>query len=176
MRQPDPPFGACVKEIEGTAAALVHQGIGAVAAMQFAVSDTAAIKFARGFYAAISHGRAVDEAVRSGRIAILGTAHTLEWITPVLYVRGVPQVRNCELGRRCSVAEARRRVWSCVGVHNKDSFARSPEARGPLVKQGVRRNFLVTPPEASAAWNGAAVPSAGQRRPRPSQAGENPAG
>ena len=72
----------------GTAAALVHRGISAVAAMQFSISDTAAIKFARGFYAAIAHGRPVDEAVRSGRIEILGMARTLEWITPVLYVRG----------------------------------------------------------------------------------------
>jgi len=72
----------------GTAAALVHGGISAVAAMQFSISDTAAIKFARGFYAAFACGRTVDEAVRSGRIGILGTAHSLEWLTPVLYVRG----------------------------------------------------------------------------------------
>lgn len=72
----------------GTAAALVRRGISAVAAMQFGISDDAAIKFARGFYAAIARGRSVDEAIRSGRIEILGTARTLEWITPVLYVRG----------------------------------------------------------------------------------------
>ena len=72
----------------GTAATLVHRGISAVAAMQFSISDIAAIKFARGFYAAIARGRGVDEAIRSGRIEILGTARTLEWITPVLYVRG----------------------------------------------------------------------------------------
>ncbi len=71
-----------------TAAALVHRGISAAAAMQFAISDAAAIKFARGFYAAIARGRGVDEAMRSGRIEILGTARTLEWVTPVLYVRG----------------------------------------------------------------------------------------
>ena len=41
----------------GTAAALAHRGIQAVAAMQFAISDTAAIEFARGFYAALAHGR-----------------------------------------------------------------------------------------------------------------------
>ncbi len=46
----------------GTAATLVRSGISAVAAMQFAVSDTAAIAFARGFYTAIAHGRSVDEA------------------------------------------------------------------------------------------------------------------
>lgn len=40
----------------GPAAALVHSGIHAVAAMQFSISDTAAIEFARGFYAALAHG------------------------------------------------------------------------------------------------------------------------
>lgn len=73
----------------GTAAALVHSGIHAVAAMQFSVSDLAAIEFARGFYAALAHGRGIDEAVRSGRIGMLGvTRGTLEWVTPVLYLRG----------------------------------------------------------------------------------------
>ena len=72
----------------GTAAALVRSGISAVAAMQFTVSDPAAIAFATGFYTAIANGRSVDDATRSGRIAILGAPGTLEWVTPVLYVRG----------------------------------------------------------------------------------------
>ncbi len=72
----------------GSAAALARSGISAVAAMQFTISDAAAIAFARGFYTAIAHGRDVDEAVRSGRISILGVPHSLEWVTPVLYVRG----------------------------------------------------------------------------------------
>ena len=74
----------------GTASTLIHRGIDAVAAMQFAVSDQAAIAFARGFYTAIAAGRGVDEAVGSGRIAILGIpdVRTLEWATPVLYLRG----------------------------------------------------------------------------------------
>jgi hypothetical protein len=73
----------------GTAAALVRGGIPAVAAMQYKISDDAAIAFARGFYAAIARGRDVDDAVSSGRVAILGTSdHTLEWVTPVLYLRG----------------------------------------------------------------------------------------
>jgi tetratricopeptide (TPR) repeat protein len=71
-----------------TAAALVRSGISAVAAMQFTVSDTAAIAFARGFYTAIAHGRSVDDASRSGRISMAGTRSSLEWVTPVLYVRG----------------------------------------------------------------------------------------
>jgi tetratricopeptide (TPR) repeat protein len=72
----------------GTAAALVRSGISAVAAMQFAISDDAAIAFARGFYTAIVNGRDIDEAARSGRISILGVPRSLEWVTPVLYVRG----------------------------------------------------------------------------------------
>ena len=73
----------------GTAAALVGSGIDAAVAMQFTISDPAAIAFSRGFYTALAHGRTIDEAARSGRIAILGLGRdTLEWITPLLYVRG----------------------------------------------------------------------------------------
>jgi outer membrane protein assembly factor BamB len=72
----------------GTAATLARGGVSAVAAMQFTISDVAAIAFARGFYTAIAHGRDVDEAARSGRISILGAPGSLEWVTPVLYVRG----------------------------------------------------------------------------------------
>jgi outer membrane protein assembly factor BamB len=72
----------------GTAATLARCGISAVAAMQFTISDTAAIAFSRGFYSAIAQGRDVDEAARSGRISILGMPRSLEWVTPVLYVRG----------------------------------------------------------------------------------------
>ncbi|MFX0577978.1 CHAT domain-containing protein [Nocardia nepalensis] len=71
----------------GTAAVLARSGVNAVAAMQFTISDAAAISFAAGFYTAIAHGHSVDNAVHSGRISILG-AHTLEWVTPVLYLRG----------------------------------------------------------------------------------------
>ncbi|HEY2285699.1 MAG TPA: CHAT domain-containing protein, partial [Streptosporangiaceae bacterium] len=70
----------------GAAAALVHGGVSAVAAMQFSISDQAAIAFARGFYTAIASGRPVDLAARSGRIDIRGIP-TLEWVTPVLYAR-----------------------------------------------------------------------------------------
>jgi hypothetical protein len=73
----------------GTAAALARSGVAAVTAMQYSISDVAAVAFARGFYAALACGRGVDEAVSAGRIAILGTSgQTLEWITPVMYLRG----------------------------------------------------------------------------------------
>jgi CHAT domain-containing protein len=73
----------------GTAAALVRGGVSAVAAMQYKISDAAAVAFTRGFYGAVARGRGVDEAVSSGRVAILGLSRqTLEWVTPVLYLRG----------------------------------------------------------------------------------------
>jgi hypothetical protein len=57
--------------------------------MQYEISDPAAVVFARGFYAAIARSRGVDDAVSSGRVAILGLSdRTLEWVTPVLYLRG----------------------------------------------------------------------------------------
>ncbi|MDR6906153.1 hypothetical protein J2X63_001839 [Agromyces sp. 3263] len=73
----------------GTAAALVNSGINAVAAMQFTISDAAAVAFSQGFYSALAYGCRIDEAVVSGRIAILGLGRdTLEWVTPVLCLRG----------------------------------------------------------------------------------------
>lgn len=82
-------FSSATDMFSGTAATLVRGGVGAVAAMQFAISDAAAVAFCRGFYTAIGHGRPVDEAVRSGRVGILGlSGNSLEWITPTLYLRG----------------------------------------------------------------------------------------
>jgi hypothetical protein len=70
-----------------TAATLVKRGIDAVAAMQFTVSDAGAIKFARGFYSALANGRGVGDAIGAGRVGLRGTPGSLEWVTPVLYVR-----------------------------------------------------------------------------------------
>ncbi len=102
----------------GTAAALVRSGVSAVAAMQYEISDAAAVAFARGLYAAIVHGRGVDDAISSGRVAILGLSdHTLEWVTPVLYLRGhdarlftlpIPDVERPRGNRQHSQQSARR--------------------------------------------------------------------
>lgn len=81
--------GSTTDLFSSAAAGLVRRGISAVIAMQYSVTDHAAIAFARGFYTGVAHGRGIDEAVSSGRVAILGTNDgTLEWLTPVLYLRG----------------------------------------------------------------------------------------
>ena len=93
--------GGTTDLFSGTAAALAHSGIRAVAAMQFSISDTAALAFARGFYTALAYSRGIDEAVRSGRIGILGLGRgTLEWVTPVLYLRGDAHLFDVVPGER----------------------------------------------------------------------------
>ena len=76
----DDPFG-------GVAQALVHQGIPAVIAMQFEISDTAAITFSQSFYQAIADGLPVDVATVEARRAMFAEGNEIEWATPVLYLR-----------------------------------------------------------------------------------------
>jgi tetratricopeptide (TPR) repeat protein len=71
----------------GTAQSLVQQGIPAVIAMQFDVSDDAAIAFTQEFYKAIAIGYPVDAALAEGRKAIYAQVNEVEWGTPVLYMR-----------------------------------------------------------------------------------------
>jgi hypothetical protein len=71
-----------------TAAALVRRGTPAVVAMQFQITDAAAIQFSRVFYRAIGRGMPVDAAVAEARKSIaLQVANSLEWGTPVLFMR-----------------------------------------------------------------------------------------
>ena len=71
-----------------TATALMRRGVPAVMAMQYEISDRAAIEFARAFYEAVADGLPVDLAVRDSRLAVsLARPNSLEWGTPVLYLR-----------------------------------------------------------------------------------------
>jgi len=71
-----------------TATMLVRRGIPAVLAMQYAITDRAAIELSRAFYEALADGLPVDTAVSEARKAIsFGITNTLEWGTPVLYMR-----------------------------------------------------------------------------------------
>ncbi|MFP3939778.1 MAG: SAVED domain-containing protein [Thermoanaerobaculia bacterium] len=75
------------------AAACLLEGLPAVVAMQFPISDPAAIAFAQGFYKALARRDPVDAAVARGRLAICSADPAarrddfLEWATPVLYLR-----------------------------------------------------------------------------------------
>jgi YVTN family beta-propeller protein len=71
----------------GTAQSLVYQGIPAVVAMQFEITDRAAIVFTRGFYEAVADGYPLDAAMAEARKAIRLQPNEIEWGTPVLYLR-----------------------------------------------------------------------------------------
>lgn len=71
----------------GTAQSLVQQGVPAVIAMQFEVTDQAAITFAHEIYGALADGYPVDAALSEARKAIFAQGNSLEWGTPVLYLR-----------------------------------------------------------------------------------------
>ena len=80
------PFG-------GVASSLVMAGIPAVVAMQFPISDDAAIALGRRFYTVLARGEAVDTAMAEGRRAIrTSQPDTLEWGTPVLFMRAADGV------------------------------------------------------------------------------------
>lgn len=71
-----------------TAATLAQRGIPAILAMQDAITDRAAIELTRAFYDSLADGLPVDAAVCEARTAIsLGVTNSLEWGTPVLYLR-----------------------------------------------------------------------------------------
>jgi hypothetical protein len=99
------PFG-------GVAQSLVQQGIPAVIAMQFEITDTAAIVFSKEFYSALGEGFPVDFSLTEARRAIFATGNDIEWATPVLYMRS-PNGRLFRIDRR------------------PPSIAGSPEAREP---------------------------------------------
>jgi CHAT domain len=77
---PDDPFG-------GVAQALVRQGIPAVIAMQFEISDPAALVFSQSFYQGIADGLPIDVATVEARRAMFAEGNEIEWATPVLYLR-----------------------------------------------------------------------------------------
>lgn len=82
----------------GSAQSLVQQGIPAVIAMQFEISDEVASTFAYEFYGAVADGYPIDAALTEARKAIFAAGRELEWGTPVLYLRA-PDGRIFEVDR-----------------------------------------------------------------------------
>ena len=71
----------------GVAQSLIQQGLPAVVAMQFEITDDAAIIFAREFYGAIADSYPLEAALAEARGAIRDEGNLTEWGTPVLYSR-----------------------------------------------------------------------------------------
>jgi hypothetical protein len=74
--------------LSSTASILMQRGIMAVVAMQREITDRAAVQFARAFYEALAAELPVDAAVGEAREAVSrAAANSVEWGTPVLYMR-----------------------------------------------------------------------------------------
>ncbi|MCL4862494.1 MAG: CHAT domain-containing protein [Caldilineaceae bacterium] len=71
----------------GVCQSLLQQGVPAVIAMQFAISDQAAVALAHEFYGALADGLPVDTALTEARKAVFAQSNGVEWGTPVLYLR-----------------------------------------------------------------------------------------
>ncbi len=75
----------------GVAQQLVIQGVPAVVAMQFPISDSASLTLTREFYEGLANGEAVDTALTWARkaVSLAGPTETppAEWGTPVLFSR-----------------------------------------------------------------------------------------
>ena len=79
-QSPSDPFS-------GVAQSLVQQGMPAVVAMQFEITDVAATAFSQEFYASIADGYPIDAALAQARLAVFSEDNDVEWGTPVLYLR-----------------------------------------------------------------------------------------
>lgn len=80
--------GGVLTPAAGVATSLLQQGIPAVVAMQFSISDEIAVAFAGEFYSAIAVGLPVDAAVTSARRNVWARfEENGEWATPVLFLR-----------------------------------------------------------------------------------------
>ena len=74
-------------QFAGVAQSLLQQGVPAVVAMQFEISDEAALTFAREFYGAFAEGFPVEAALAEARKSMFAQQNDSEWATPVLYLR-----------------------------------------------------------------------------------------
>ncbi len=75
----------------GVAHSLVQQGLPAVIAMHYPITDGAALTFAREFYAALADGFSLDAALAEARVAIFAGGNDIEWGTPILFMRSPDQ-------------------------------------------------------------------------------------
>lgn len=71
----------------GVGQSLLKQGVPAVIAMQFAITDVAASAFAHEFYAALADSYPIDRSLAEARKAMFAQSNGVEWGTPVLYMR-----------------------------------------------------------------------------------------
>jgi hypothetical protein len=75
------------ERFSGPAQSLIQQGIPAIIAMQFEISDEGAVAFARVFYESLADGCPVDAALGEARTAMFAQRDDIDFGAPVLYMR-----------------------------------------------------------------------------------------
>jgi WD40 repeat protein len=141
----------------GVAQNLIQQGLPAVVAMQFEITDAAAIIFARELYGAIADGYPLEAALAESRVAISAEDNPTEWGTPVLYSRALDG-RLFDMTSRGLIARA----------------ASEPEAQ-PTARPEQAPSQVPGPHEVIASRPVAAMPAAGAQPSAGPESGDPPA-
>jgi CHAT domain-containing protein len=119
-----------------TGAVLVSKGTPAVVAMQYEITDRAAIEFSRTFYRAIARGLPADAAVGAARKAIaLTLPNTLEWGTPVLFMRAMDGVLFRLPERAAAAVEAAAKEAAAKQAAEAERLAAEEQARKAAQEQ-----------------------------------------
>ncbi|HEU4326895.1 MAG TPA: CHAT domain-containing protein [Roseiflexaceae bacterium] len=129
----DDPFG-------GVAQSLVQQGCPAVIAMQFPISDGSAIRLSQSFYGALGGGTPVDTALGIARQELFAASPSLDWGTPVLYLRA-PDGRVFDIGESVLAGAKPAGSFSRAGAEpaRASSLApAAPERHAPPLKRPRR--------------------------------------
>jgi DNA-binding beta-propeller fold protein YncE len=129
--------GSVSDPFAGVAQSLIQQGLPAVVAMQFAITDDAAIIFASELYAAIADGYPIEAALAEARGAIRDEGNPTEWGTPVLYSRA-PDGRLFDLPARDQTREAGRRAR---GEAERQAWEEAEQQAREEAEQGARRQL-----------------------------------
>lgn len=118
------PFG-------GVAHSLIRQGLSAVVAMQFEITDDSALAFSHEFYLAIADGMPVDEAMSEARTALLVDGDSAEWGIPVLHLR-TPDGRVFDVVGEPTPPDPHEVMTTATRLHDRAEPAADTEAIGML--------------------------------------------
>jgi len=135
--------GGVTDPYAGTAQSLVQQGIPAVVAMQFEITDGAAVRFSQAFYEAVADYYPVDAAMAEARKAVRNSPNPVEWVTPVLYLR-TPDGRLFDLdttGLGDGDQKAETAGDRAQRIANQDSAAGGDATADPLYVDGLTAFF-----------------------------------
>jgi hypothetical protein len=128
----------------GVAQSLVREGIPAVVAMQFEISDLAAIELSHELYSAIVDGYPIDAALGEARKALFFAGHELEWGTPVLYMRS-PDGRLFDIdaaGSSGALTPLEIKIWTTPA----DGPAETPQTATPEPAESPEHATAAAPP------------------------------